>query len=166
MQTSSRAGTQRRIQVLLLALALPQAAVSAWAILAPRLFYDAFPAPGHPWVGSLGPYNEHLIIDYGASSLALVVISLMAVRRPGRTITIAAAIGWIAWTFPHLLFHLAHADALPPFDSVLNATVVVIGATLSVFLLIAAHALPDQADRAAMDPLGDGSASPRKASPR
>jgi len=124
LQTSSRAGTQRRIQVLLLALALPQAAVSAWAILAPRLFYDAFPAPGHPWVGSLGPYNEHLIIDYGASSLALVVISLMAVRRPGRAITIAAATGWIAWSFPHLLFHLAHADALAAFDSVLSTTVV------------------------------------------
>lgn len=146
MQTSSLARQHRRIQGLLLALALPQGAVGVWAILGPRSFYDRFPAPGHPWVASLGPFNEHLIVDYGATSLALVAISLMAVRTPGRAITVAAAIGWTAWTFPHLLFHLAHGDALAPLDSVLNVAVVVVNAALAVLLFIAARVLPDGAD--------------------
>lgn len=145
MQTYLRAPIRYWLRILLLALALPQGAVSFWALLASRTFYDLFPAPGLAWVASHGPFNEHLIVDYGASSLALVVVSLMAVPRPERRATTAVALGWIAWTLPHLAFHVANAGALAPPDSALNIAVVAINAALSVALLAAARALPDEA---------------------
>lgn len=145
MKVSLRGPVRPWLRVLLLAVALPQGAVSLWALLASRMFYDLFPAPGRAWVASLGPFNEHLIVDYGAASLALVVVSLMAVPRPQRRATTAVALGWIAWTLPHFAFHVANADALAPPDSALNIAVLAITAALSVILLAAARALPDEA---------------------
>ena len=47
--------------------------VGAWALAAPRSFYDGFPMPGllGAWVASDGPYNEHLVRDVGSLYLAL-----------------------------------------------------------------------------------------------
>ena len=41
-----------------------------WALASPRSFYDTFPFPGWRWVSTLGPFDEHLIRDYGAMNLA------------------------------------------------------------------------------------------------
>ena len=51
---------------------------SLWALPFPRSFYDDFPAPGWGWVSTLGPYNEHLVRDYGAMNLALGVLLVSA----------------------------------------------------------------------------------------
>ncbi len=44
---------------------------SLWALPFPRSFYEDFPLPGRDWVSTLGPYDEHLVRDYGALNLAL-----------------------------------------------------------------------------------------------
>jgi hypothetical protein len=49
-----------------------------WALLLPRLFYDDFPLPSRDWISTLGPYNEHLVRDYGALNLALGVLLVFA----------------------------------------------------------------------------------------
>ncbi|MEO3875723.1 hypothetical protein ABGB18_43665 [Nonomuraea sp. B12E4] len=48
--------------------------LGVWTLFLPRSFYDLFPAPGHPWVTFLPPYNEHLLRDFGAMNLAMVVV--------------------------------------------------------------------------------------------
>jgi hypothetical protein len=41
--------------------------------VAPAGFFSRFPFAGHAWVALLPPYNEHLVRDVGALSLALIV---------------------------------------------------------------------------------------------
>ena len=68
-----------------------------WALLFPRAFYEGFPLPGSGWVSTLGPYNEHLVRDYGALNLAMAVLLLAAATltqaAPGRV----ALITWLVF---------------------------------------------------------------------
>ncbi|SCL35481.1 hypothetical protein GA0070624_5272 [Micromonospora rhizosphaerae] len=63
-------------------LAVAAAYQGVWAAAFPLSFYNDFPAPGLHWVAALGPYNEHLARDVGALNLALLVLSVWALRRP------------------------------------------------------------------------------------
>ena len=63
-------------------------AVSAFALgvqaeFTPRAFYDDFPF-GRGWVAMDGRYNEHLIRDFGALNLALVVADGRRARSSAR----------------------------------------------------------------------------------
>jgi hypothetical protein len=52
--------------------------VGLWALFLPYTFYDDFPLPGRDWVSTLGPYNQHLVRDYGELNLALGVLFVFA----------------------------------------------------------------------------------------
>ena len=139
------------VPALLLILAASQGVVGVWAMVTPRGFYDGFPAPGHPWVAWLGPYNEHLVFDYGAASLALVVVTLAAAARPSRDHLTGVALAWIAWAWPHLLFHAAHLDAFPAADAAANSAIAFATAVIPVYVLFAVARRPrtgsDDAER-------------------
>ncbi len=68
-----------------------------WALLFPRAFYDDFPLPGSAWVSTLGPYNEHLIRDYGALNLAMAVLLLAAGILLERRLVQVALITWLVF---------------------------------------------------------------------
>jgi hypothetical protein len=70
-----------------------------WALILPRSFYVDFPLPGSDWVSTLGPYNEHLIRDYGALNLALE-----------RRVVQVALVTWLVYATPHLVFHIGQTD--------------------------------------------------------
>jgi hypothetical protein len=63
------------------------------------------------WVAADGPYNEHLVRDVGGLYLALLVLSVSALRSTPylRRVTGAA---WLVFGVAHLAYHLAHLDAL------------------------------------------------------
>ncbi|MEM9467557.1 MAG: hypothetical protein AAGA90_19435 [Actinomycetota bacterium] len=100
-------------------LALQSAVIGSWALLAPRSFYDDFPA-GRSWVSVDGPYNEHLVRDVGALNLAILVLFLVAALRPTRELVRLAAIVAIVWGLPHLTYHLFNTDGLGAADVVAN----------------------------------------------
>jgi hypothetical protein len=77
-----------------------------WALLAPRVFYEDFPLPGSAWVSALGPYNEHLLRDYGALNLAMAVLLLAAGILLERYLTQVALVSWLVFEVPHFIFHL------------------------------------------------------------
>lgn len=121
------------------ALAVSAVYVGAWASLAPQAFFRSFPAPGHHWVAVQGVYNEHLTRDVGTLYLALVAVSVWAlVRARHETMRVVGA-GWLVFSVPHLLFHLAHLDDLDVVDKVGN--IVTLGGTiiLAVLLLLPEH---------------------------
>ncbi|AXE83688.1 hypothetical protein [Streptomyces sp. Go-475] len=89
-------------------LALGQGLPGLWALFAPRSFYDEFPFPGLGWVTRFPPYNEHLVRDLGALSLGLTAVLISAAVVPERRLVRAAAFGCLAFTIPHLIFHVAH----------------------------------------------------------
>ena len=82
-------GTARRAG--LLVLTASGLVVGAWALLAPRSFYDSFPGIGSGWVHPSGPYNEHLVTDVGAAYLALAAASLLALASASRAFVSACS---------------------------------------------------------------------------
>ena len=123
------------LRVVLVALALPGASVGLWATLAPRSFYDDFPGGGREWIAPDGPFNEHLVRDVGALNLALVVLTIAAAALLIRSLVVVAALGWLVYGVPHVVYHARHLD---PFES---ADAVAITSSLALVPVLAVVAL-------------------------
>jgi hypothetical protein len=130
----------RTRQIVLAVLAVSAADVGIWAELDPAGWYRSFPGFGLHWLPVLGPYNEHLSRDVGGLYLALLVLSVgTAVRASDNYLVRLTAGAWLAFSIPHLIFHLAHLDMYGTRDQVLN--LVSLGGTvvLATWLLLAPH---------------------------
>jgi hypothetical protein len=121
-------------QVMTAILAASAALVGGWATFAPRSWYDDFPWPGRHWVSGVGPYNEHLVRDVGGLYLALFVVSVCAVLSASSHLLRLTGGAWLAFSLPHLLFHLHHLDGYRTIDKVAN--VVALGGTLLLAILL------------------------------
>ena len=115
--------------------------VGVWAAAWPRSFYDDFPGGGRTWVSVDGPYNEHLVRDVGALNLALAVVTLVALIALTRVVALAAALGWIAYQAPHLVYHLRHLDLYDTSDKVANVASLVLALVLPIVVLLGARRL-------------------------
>jgi hypothetical protein len=120
-------------RVLLAVLAVTGAGIGGWAAFAPRAFYDKFPGLGQTWVSVDGPYNEHLVRDFGSLNLALAVVAVCAIVTLSRSTVVATALAWLVYGVPHLVYHARH---LGPFDA--SQSVAVLGgiAANSLFALV------------------------------
>lgn len=94
----------------LLLTGLPQLLLGFWAYVAPLHFFENFPSQVEPWLPFFGPYDQHLVADFGALSAGLAAIVVFAAVRSERTVVIAAAWGWLLWSVPHFLTHVFLAD--------------------------------------------------------
>ena len=94
----------------LFALAFPSAVIAVWGLISPRGFYDTFPGAGRHWVSALPPYNEHLLRDFAAASLAMVVFLVGAAIILERRAIQVALIAFLAYSIPHLAYHLTTTD--------------------------------------------------------
>jgi nucleoside-diphosphate-sugar epimerase len=107
-----------RVRLLLWILAISALALGFQAEFFPRAFYTDFPF-GRGWVAMDGRYNEHLIRDFGALNLALLVLTAGAIFVGTRAISRIAALSWIVYSVPHLVYHLRHLTmAMPGADKV------------------------------------------------
>ncbi|WP_202919063.1 hypothetical protein [Saccharothrix deserti] len=108
-------------------LAVSQGLAGVVQLLLPRLFYDKVPTPDHPWVSVLPPYNEHLMRDVGAATLAytfvLAVAAVTVERRLVRTALIANLLFTVSTLLfiVHSVFHTTHLHDLPPGDALAQA---------------------------------------------
>jgi hypothetical protein len=123
----------------LLALAAAAFYQGVWAQLAPRSFYEDFPA-GLNWLAGSGPYNEHLIRDVGGLVNGLGVVAVVAAVTRSRTVLVATALAWLVYGLPHLAFHLDHPLPEGPMQA-LNAAVLVSEVALPVIGLLALWSL-------------------------
>lgn len=112
---SARVRLWRRIG--LWSLALTEAVVGLWQLLAPRSFYDDFPLPGHPWVAMLPEYNEHLLRDLGGLNLGMSVMLAVAAVRLEPVLRRTVVAGYLLYALPHLVFHLGHLHGLTALDA-------------------------------------------------
>jgi hypothetical protein len=115
--------------------------VGVWAAAWPRWFYDDFPGGGRTWVSADGPYNEHLVRDVGALNLALAVVTVVALIAFTRVVALAAALGWIVYQAPHLVYHLRHLDLYDASDKVANVASLVLALVLPIVVLVGARRL-------------------------
>jgi len=119
----SLTGPRRLIAGLTLGgLAISQAMVGVWALLAPAGFYRQFPAAGHAWVALLPPYNEHLVRDVGALSLSLTVLLTAAAVTPTLSLVRVAVTAYAVYAIPHTVFHGLHLQGFPALDAVAQMT--------------------------------------------
>jgi hypothetical protein len=87
------------------------------------------------WVIGDGPYNEHLVRDFGSLNLALAIVLGVAVWKGGRVLVRTAAAAYLAFGVPHLVYHLRHTNVLEGFArtsslSSLTAAVLLAGGAL------------------------------------
>ncbi len=129
----------RWIRIALGYLAIASAQIGAWALVAPRSFYDGFPGLGRGWVAVDGPYNEHLIRDVGALNLALVVLFVAAAVSLSRPLILTAAGAALVWGVPHLLYHLVNTDGLTGGDIAASIGGLVLFAALPILLIVTAR---------------------------
>jgi hypothetical protein len=132
---------RRAVRLALVLLFVQGVIVGAWAAAWPRSFYDDFPGGGRTWVAVDGPYNEHLVRDFGDLNLALAVVTLVALVAFTRVIALAAALGWIVYQAPHLVYHLRHLDVYDTSDKVANVASLVLALALPIVVLVGARRL-------------------------
>jgi hypothetical protein len=113
-----RGGRLLVARVLLGVLAATGFVIGGWAEVAPASFYRSFPGFGRHWLPPLGPYNEHLVTDFGALNLALAAATLIAAVTLTRSATAAACAAWIVYAVPHVAFHATHGERFAAGDDV------------------------------------------------
>ncbi len=127
-------GRRLAVRVGLAVLAATQLIIGGWALFAPAGFYSGFPSAGHAWVALLPPYNEHLVRDVGALSLACAVILVGAAIWPQRLLVRLAILAFAAYAVPHTLFHALHLEGFSSADAV--AQMVGFGVQLMLIILL------------------------------
>jgi hypothetical protein len=128
-------------RVLLVLLAAIAVFVGAWAVSAPADWYASFPGGGHHWLPMLGPYNEHLSRDVGALYLALAVLSVGAAVRAGDGFLVRlTALAWLAFSIPHLIYHLDHLSHYARIDQAGNVVSLSLFVVVGLFLLLPVRA--------------------------
>lgn len=108
------------IRVALIYLAVTLGVVALYILIAPRSFYDDFPAGPAEWVSALPPYNEHLERDFGAAGLGLATLAALAALWMDRRLVQAAAICLFLGSVPHAIYHSTTTEAYSTADNVFS----------------------------------------------
>lgn len=119
-------------RVLLWLSALASVQIGVWAAVFPRSFYDDFPGGGRSWVSADGPYNEHLVRDFGDLNLALAVVLGVAAWTVVPLVVRTAAVAYAVYGLPHLVYHLRHLDVYDTGDKIANVVSLVLALVLAV----------------------------------
>lgn len=131
-----RRPAERLVRPVLLLLALSALQVGLWLIISPRSFYDDFPGFGRTWVSVDGPYNEHAFRDFGDSQLAIAAVLLAAFLRPQRYLVRTAALAYLLFAVPHLLYHATNLDVYDRGDQVANMVALGVAVVLPAILVL------------------------------
>src|SRR5205814_3529261 len=93
-------------------------------------FFNSFPGGGRHWVAVDGPFNEHLVRDFGTLNLALAAVLLVALVVGSRLLVTTAAVAYLLWAVPHALYHVFNMQVLSSGDQIAN------GVTLAFSMLL------------------------------
>jgi hypothetical protein len=155
------ASTGRRAQWLVVALIVLAAValmVGVWAQFFPRGFYRSFPSLGRHWVSVDGPFNEHLVRDVGGLNVALAAVTVVALVYRTAVLVRTAALAWLLYAVPHLVYHANHLDRYDGTDKVLMVGSLAVAALLPVWLFVDADTFTPSGNRghASSHPPADG----------
>lgn len=94
-------------------LALIELVLGVWTLWFPASFYNDVPT-----VNLTPPYSEHLFRDFGGATLGLGIVLAAAAIWPGTRLVITALLAYLAFSAPHLVFHLGHLHGATPTEAV------------------------------------------------
>ena len=84
-------------------LAAVEVVLGLWTLLFPASFYADVPT-----VDLTPPFSEHLFRDFGGATLGLAVVLTAAAVWTERRLVVVALLAYLAFSVPHLVFHLGH----------------------------------------------------------
>ena len=115
------------------------AAVHLWwgvyALAAPARFFAGFPV-GHAWTGAYPPYNEHLVVDLGATFTTLAVLLAAAAALDRRPVSLVVLAGLLTFSAVHLAFHATHAGRLAGAEYAASLVALAVGVIAPVALAV------------------------------
>jgi len=142
----------RAARVFLAILAISSAQLGVWATFWPHQFYRTFPGGGRSWVSLNGPYNEHLVRDFGGLNLALTLVLVVAVVTMSVAMVRTASGAYLLFAIPHLVYHLRHLDVFTSSDKVVNAVILSLAALLALGALLLSLPTAERAPTLASQP--------------
>ena len=110
-----------------------QIVVGVWALFLPAQFFAL------EVVGMGMAYNEHLMRDYGAMTLASGVVLGAATIHLGQWMTRTALVMYLTWAVPHFLIHLTMLDHLAPSTATLLMVALGLAIAMPAGLLVLHH---------------------------
>ena len=125
----------RLVRACLLLLAATPIFVGLGALFFPYAFYGDFPPGGRHWVDRLGPYNEHLLTDFGGALLGQAAVLLLAAWWLDRRVVIAALVASMVQSTAHFAYHLTTTGAYSTSDNVATLIGLVFSVALTAALL-------------------------------
>ncbi|GAA2330954.1 hypothetical protein [Dactylosporangium salmoneum] len=120
-------------------LGLLNLAWGGWAVAAPRHFFATFPGGGLHWTAAYPPYNQHLIVDLGATMLTLAVLFLGAAVADRPAVSWLTGLATAVFGTLHFGFHALHGGQMGTADRVLSLLSLVGGALLPPALAATHH---------------------------
>jgi hypothetical protein len=112
--------------------------VGAWAAIAPHSFYaNLFPGLGGDWVSAVGPYDEHLVRDFGEALVAIAVLLWTAAVVGERRLVRVALVVALVQSVPHLAYHLTTTGRLDPLPGITSLVSLAVLVLLPAVLLLA-----------------------------
>ena len=100
----------------------------------PHAFYADFPPGSRHWVDRLGPYNEHLLTDFGGALLGQAALLLLAAWWLDRRVVLAALVASMVQSTAHFAYHLTTTGAYSTSDNVASLLGLVFSVALSAAL--------------------------------
>ncbi|GAA4003242.1 hypothetical protein GCM10022247_25120 [Allokutzneria multivorans] len=113
-------------------LAVTQGLAGLTQLFLPEVFYEH-----GPWVSMLPPYNEHLMRDVGALTLAYVLVLGVAAVTMERRIVCTALVANLVFTLPHFVFHAFHLEGYSFSAALGQTTLLGLAVVVPVALLVA-----------------------------
>jgi len=114
-------------------LAAVEVVLGLWTLLFPASFYADVPT-----VDATPPFSEHLFRDFGGASLGLAVVLTAAAVWTERRLVVVALVAYLAFSVPHLGFHLGHLHGLSGTTAMVLVVVLAGSVLLPLALLVVA----------------------------
>ncbi|GHG09439.1 hypothetical protein GCM10017567_27950 [Amycolatopsis bullii] len=103
--------------------------------MSPTGFYQDFPGFRTGWVAMDGPFNEHLLRDFGGLNLALAALLVGAAVIGTTSVARLAGVAALLFGLPHFLYHLGHVSHFAPIDQGLIITTTGLGVVVPLAVL-------------------------------
>jgi hypothetical protein len=107
-----------------------------WALIDPQHFFDTFPGAGRRWTAAYPPYNEHLVIDLGATFVTLAFLLAAGAASRSRGVRAVALLTVTLFGALHLGFHSAEHGLLASADLAASLVALALGVLVPVALLV------------------------------
>jgi hypothetical protein len=121
-------------------LAAVEIVLGLWTLVFPASFYADVPT-----VDLTPPFSEHLFRDFGGATLGLAVVLTAAAVWTEQRLVVVALLAYLAFSAPHLVFHLGHLDGAGA--AAATALVVVLAGSVVLPLALLVVALRTATDR-------------------